>query len=84
MQEFRNLSVEDLLTRLKEHKLCTSHEILTFCEHQRKVFEKRLFLHVQEKEKPPLHKSVNNGREYFLLDIDIPQTWYPGKSILKN
>ena len=84
MQEIRDLSIEDLLTKLKEHKLCSIHETLSFREHERKVFEKQLFLHVQEKEVSPPHKSVGDGSEYFLLDIDLPQTWFPGKSILKK
>jgi hypothetical protein len=84
MQDIRNLSIEDLLTKLKEHKLCSCYETVSFCKSRRKIFEKRLFLHVQEKEEPPQHKVDTNGSEYFLLDLDLPQTWSPGKSILKD
>ena len=84
MEEIRALSIEDLITKLKEQNLCSSYETLSICERRRKDFEKRLFLHVQEKEEPPPSRSVNNGSEYFLLDIELPQTWYPGKSILKK
>ena len=84
MQEIRDLSVEDLLTKLKEHKICSIHETLSFCKRERKVYEKQLFLHVQEKEASPPDRNVGDGSEYFLLDIDLPQTWSPGKSILKK
>ena len=84
MQDIRNLSIEDLLTQLKEHKLCSCYETAALSKSRRKMFEKRLFLHVQEKEDPPLHQVDSNGGEYFLLDIDLPQTWSPGKSILKK
>ena len=84
MQDIRNLSIEDLLTQLKEHKLCSCYETTALCKSRRKMFEKRLFLHIQDKEDPPLHQVVSNGCEYFLLDIDLPQTWSPGKSILKK
>lgn len=82
MQDIRNLSIEDLLDKLKEHHLCSCYETTAQCKSRRKMFEKRLFLHVQEKGEPPLHQVDTNGSEYFLLDIDLPQTWSPGKSIL--
>ena len=84
MQGIRNLSIEDLLTQLKEHKLCSCYETTALCKSRRKMFEKRLFLHVQEKEELPPHPVDSNGSEYFSLDIDLPQTWRPGKSILKK
>ena len=84
MQEIRDLSIEDLLTKLKEQKLCYGYGTLTICERRRKEYEKQLFLHMQDKEVPTLHKCLDNGSDYFLLDIDLPQTSYPGKSILKK
>ena len=78
MQEIRDLSIEDLLTKLKEQKLCYGYGT------RRKEYEKQLFLHVQDKEVPTLHKCLDNGSNYFLLNIDLPQTSYPGKSILKK
>ena len=84
MQEIRDLSIEDLLTKLKEKKLYYGYGTLTICERRRKEYEKQLFLHVQDKEVPTLHKRLDNGSDYFLLDIHLPQTLYPGKSILKN
>ena len=60
MQEIRDLSNEDLLTKLKEQKLCYGYGTLTICERRRKEFEKRLFLHMQGKEVPTLHKCADN------------------------
>ena len=84
MQEIRDLSIEDLLTKLKEKKLYYGYGTLTICERRRKEYEKQLFLHVQDKKEPTLHKCLDNGSDYFLLDIDLPQTLYPGKSIRKR
>ena len=84
MQEIRDLSIEDLLTKLKEHRLCPIHETISFCKRNRKVYEKQLFLQVQEKEASPPNRNVGDGGEYFLLDINLPQTWFLGKSILKK
>ena len=84
MQAIRDLSIEDLLKKLKEHHLCSCYETIAFCKFRRKMFEKRLFLHVQEKEEPIEHEIDFKGSEYFLLDIDLPQTWSPGKPILKK
>ena len=84
MQDIRDLSMEDLLSKLKDLKLCSSHETLAFCKRQRKVLEKKLFMQVQEREVSTPCKSDDNGNEYFLLDINLPQTWRPGKSILTN
>ena len=84
MQEIRDISIEDLLTELKEQKLCYGYGTLTICERRRKEYEKQLFLRVQDKEVPTLHKCLDNGSNYFLLNIDLPQTSYPGKSILKK
>ena len=84
MQDIRELSMEDLLAKLKEHKLCSDHEDFAFCKNRRNILEKKLFLHVQEKESPHPCKRLDNGNEYFLLDINLPQTRCPGKSILKK
>ena len=84
MQRIRDLSIEDLLTKLKEQKLCYETLTVTNCERHRKEYEKQLFLYVQDKVVPTLHKCFDKGSNYFLLDIDLPQTSYPGKSILNK
>ena len=71
MQAIRNLSIEDLLTKLKEHKLCPSHETLTVCK--RKAFEKQLFLQVSKHRKKRYHNLVRTQimetNTFYLISI---------------
>lgn len=78
MQEIRELSDDELRRRLRQ---CSISWVSG--SGSRRRYEKQLFLCTQEKS-PPFPLKIRETNEYFFYDLELPQSWTPGKTILKD